>query len=83
MGEEGELAVRGPNVMLGYFRNEEATANTIKDGWLHTGSYTCDGHANTCNKRSACVIEAAIDTIYDSFSSCAVAVCFIVGLGAS
>ena len=43
MGEEGELAVRGPNVMLGYFRNEEATANTIKDGWLHTGSY--DDHA--------------------------------------
>ena len=42
VGEEGELAVRGPNVMLGYFRNEEATANTIKDGWLHTGSYTYD-----------------------------------------
>ena len=38
VGEEGELAVRGPNVMLGYFRNEEATANTIKDGWLHTGT---------------------------------------------
>ncbi|XP_013419160.1 4-coumarate--CoA ligase 1-like [Lingula anatina] len=35
--EEGELLVRGPQVMLGYHDNPDATANTIKDGWLHTG----------------------------------------------
>lgn len=36
-GEEGELCVRGPQVMMGYLNNPEATQSMIKDGWLHTG----------------------------------------------
>jgi long-chain acyl-CoA synthetase len=36
-GEVGELATRGPNVMQGYYNNPDATAETIKDGWLYTG----------------------------------------------
>ena len=36
-GEVGELAVRGKGVMKEYFNDPEATANTIIDGWLHTG----------------------------------------------
>ena len=36
-GENGELLIKGFNVMLGYFDDEKATAETIKDGWLHTG----------------------------------------------
>ncbi|HTX99830.1 MAG TPA: AMP-binding protein [Bacteroidota bacterium] len=36
-GSEGEIVVRGENVMAGYWKNERATCETIRDGWLHTG----------------------------------------------
>ncbi len=37
VGEKGEIVCRGENVMKGYWRNEAATKETIKDGWLYTG----------------------------------------------
>ncbi len=37
LGERGELLIRGENVFAGYHANPEATAQTLQDGWLHTG----------------------------------------------
>ena len=37
IGEAGELIVKGPQVMKGYWKNDDETKNTIRNGWLYTG----------------------------------------------
>lgn len=65
-GETGEIAVRGATVMAGYWRNPEATAKTIRDGWLWTGDMGCmddDGYV-TMQDRSKDMIISGGSNIY-------------------
>ena len=65
-GEVGEVLVRGDVVMTGYWRNPEATAETLKGGWLHTGdmgAFDGDGYL-TLKDRSKDLIISGGANIY-------------------
>jgi long-chain acyl-CoA synthetase len=65
-GEAGEVLVRGPSVVPGYWQDPEATAKTVRDGWLHTGdvgSLDAEGFL-TLKDRSKDVIISGGTNIY-------------------
>jgi long-chain acyl-CoA synthetase len=61
IAEDGELLVKGPNIFQGYYNNEEATAETIIDGWLHTGdlaSIDSEGYVSITGRKKEIIITA-------------------------
>ncbi len=60
-GRKGEICVRGENVMKGYLKNEQATGETIRDGWLHTGDigyFDEDGFLMVAGREKSLLISA-------------------------
>ena len=57
---EGEITLRGPGVMQGYFEDPDATAATLRDGWLWTGDlgYLADGELFVTGRRKSVLIRA-------------------------
>ncbi len=61
LAEDGELLLKGPNVFQGYYKNPEATAETITDGWLHTGDIATideDGYVSIVGRKKEIIITA-------------------------
>lgn len=62
LGEDGEVMFRGPTVFKGYYKNPKATAETIQDGWLHTGDVgkiESDGSLSLIDRKKDIMINAA------------------------
>ncbi|MBK9031849.1 MAG: AMP-binding protein [Myxococcales bacterium] len=63
----GEVVAKGPNVMLGYFENPEATAATLQDGWLHTGDLgriDADGNLFIVGRKKEMILGPSGENVY-------------------
>jgi fatty-acyl-CoA synthase len=64
-GEEGEVCIAGPTLMLGYYKNPGATADKIRDGWLHTGDMgvkDADGYVRITGRLTDMIIVGGFNT---------------------
>ena len=67
VGEDGELCIRGPQVMKGYWNMPEETANTLRAGWLYTGDIAVmdeDGYFKIVDRKKDMILGAGGFNIY-------------------
>lgn len=68
LGEEGELVMRGPQVMRGYWQRERETEATLRDGWLHTGDLAVqdeDGYFSIVGRKKDMIIAGGYNIYPD------------------
>lgn len=80
-GEVGEVVIRGPHVMRGYWRNPKATSDTVRDGWLHTGDLARldeDGYLYIVERKKDMIISggeniypAEVESVLSTLPQCA------------
>jgi long-chain acyl-CoA synthetase len=61
IAEDDEILVKGPNVFLGYYKDEEATNDALSNGWLHSGdlgAFDSDGFLNITGRKKDIIITA-------------------------
>lgn len=66
IAEDGEILIRGELVMQGYWRDDEATAQVLKDGWLHTGDIGVideDGHIQITDRKKDIIVNDKGDNV--------------------
>lgn len=87
-GEIGEVIVRGPNVMAGYWNKPKETANVLRDGWMHTGDVgymDADGFVFIVDRLKDMIITGG-ENVYSPevenaiYQHPAVAMCAVIGI---
>src|SRR4030095_1054125 len=63
-GESGELVLRGPQLMDGYYNNPQETGQNIRDGWLHTGDIAtvdAEGYVSIVDRKKEMIIVSGFN----------------------